>query len=831
MNEAVSLDEIRLLSRVDLFSGLDRVQLAQLASDLEKVRTVSGSAVVTQGEPGDALYVVIEGDLDVVVQDAGSGRETRVNRLGLGDYFGEMSLLTDSPRSATVRSRRDSLLLRLDRRTFNEVLQQRPAVARDIIRTLSDRLRRSETNRSASEATIEEMLQGLLDALPPERRARVLEAALLPHPTPPLLTAIFGVGAQTVQQDLLEVTTFGDYSTPGIIAALRQHAQRQLGEEQAVTRAEHMAGRLAAAHYWTEALDLLTACGARAQYVSTLGQAVRDTPPLSPEEARRWVDRLSDGEAAQDIELLLLRRELHRERGDEGAATALIRRALANAQRMGSAMPDPRLTALAAEMTAEPEAETATQRPGLVRLRGRLLGLGGKLVLLGVAAALTVAAVVFGHGRPDIAFLLLLGAAIMLWVGEIAADSFVALALLAAWLLLRVVKPSEALAGYGSTQWLFVACVLLLAIAVVRSGLLFRAGLLLIRRMPRNLFGQATFLCLTGVLISPLIPTGKTSTTMLFPITMSLADALGLEDRDPRAAVLGLSAWIGATPMTFLFVNGATTNLLAWSLLPAAEQARFNWIYWVFAALPLGLVAVFGSIGALFLMFRPGKVSLPPKEKLNLQMAVLGPPDKREIAMLVVLLLTVAGWIAAGPLKIDVGVVAILGVLAAVASGNLDQKNLKDLDWNFLLFNGAALSIGSVAVIVGLDKSAGGLLRSALSFAHGSQVLFILFILAVSLVAQLALSKGTAVLLMSLILLPVAPTFGIHPWVVTIIMLATASMWFYRAQTSSYALALSLTQERLFSDSQGRRACFAFVGVLVVGLLVSLPYWHLLGLL
>src|SRR5439155_4752383 len=66
--QTISLEDAELLSRVDLFIGLDRVALAQLAARLERVEVLPGRDVVVQGEPGDAMYIVAEGDLEVAVR-------------------------------------------------------------------------------------------------------------------------------------------------------------------------------------------------------------------------------------------------------------------------------------------------------------------------------------------------------------------------------------------------------------------------------------------------------------------------------------------------------------------------------------------------------------------------------------------------------------------------------------------------------------------------------------------------------------------------------------------------------------------------------------------
>jgi Tripartite ATP-independent periplasmic transporter, DctM component len=132
---------------------------------------------------------------------------------------------------------------------------------------------------------------------------------------------------------------------------------------------------------------------------------------------------------------------------------------------------------------------------------------------------------------------------------------------------------------------------------------------------------------------------------------------------------------------------------------------------------------------------------------------------------------------------------------------------------------------------LGLDQSASHMLSGVLGFTQGTPFLFIVVVALVGIVVQLFISKGQAVLLLSLVLLPVAASFGLNPWIAAIVILATSSMWYYRAQTSSYALAFSLSEGRLFTDNQGRIACLIFTAAMFAGLAVSMPYWHALGLL
>ena len=95
-----------------LADGVPEVAIERLARSAERSTAVAGETVVRQGERGERFFVVEAGELDVSVDG------TDVATLRAGDYFGEIALLRDVPRTATVRVRRDSALLALERHDF-----------------------------------------------------------------------------------------------------------------------------------------------------------------------------------------------------------------------------------------------------------------------------------------------------------------------------------------------------------------------------------------------------------------------------------------------------------------------------------------------------------------------------------------------------------------------------------------------------------------------------------------------------------------------------------------------------------------------------------------
>jgi hypothetical protein len=131
------------LRRVKILADLNDAQLAHLSDFMEAQRVPQWSAVVRQGEEGDAMFLILEGELRARVING--GRETILATFGPGDFFGDMSLFDHGPRSADVVANVDSTLLRISTQAFDRLTREAPALATPFLqataRTLAARIR------------------------------------------------------------------------------------------------------------------------------------------------------------------------------------------------------------------------------------------------------------------------------------------------------------------------------------------------------------------------------------------------------------------------------------------------------------------------------------------------------------------------------------------------------------------------------------------------------------------------------------------------------------------------------------------------------------------
>ena len=132
-----------VLKSVPMFSGFSPDQLRALVTMIMRRAAPRGTAVLREGGPADCLYVVVSGRLKVLMGEA-DGKETILSIIGPGEFFGEMSLIDDNPRSATVIAIEACELLALTRRDFRKCLVENSNLAMAVMRVLVRRLREAD---------------------------------------------------------------------------------------------------------------------------------------------------------------------------------------------------------------------------------------------------------------------------------------------------------------------------------------------------------------------------------------------------------------------------------------------------------------------------------------------------------------------------------------------------------------------------------------------------------------------------------------------------------------------------------------------------------------
>jgi CRP/FNR family cyclic AMP-dependent transcriptional regulator len=128
------------LREVPLFSEMDDQEVAGIRAIMQEIKFKPGQVIIREGETGDLFYVITEGQAEIIIRDA-DGEELVLHRVGPGNFFGELSMLTNEPRSARVRAVEHVTTLALKRNDFFEFLRTHTHAALDVMVELGGRLR------------------------------------------------------------------------------------------------------------------------------------------------------------------------------------------------------------------------------------------------------------------------------------------------------------------------------------------------------------------------------------------------------------------------------------------------------------------------------------------------------------------------------------------------------------------------------------------------------------------------------------------------------------------------------------------------------------------
>ena len=143
-------EEVEALRSVPLFAKIEPSKLKLLAFTSERLTFPAGQELFHQGDPGDAAYIILDGQADVVV-DTPHG-ELSVAKVGMNDLVGEIAILIDVPRTATIRAETELTTLAITKDLFFRMVTDFPEMGIEIMRVLAHRLEATNAQLRAAKA-------------------------------------------------------------------------------------------------------------------------------------------------------------------------------------------------------------------------------------------------------------------------------------------------------------------------------------------------------------------------------------------------------------------------------------------------------------------------------------------------------------------------------------------------------------------------------------------------------------------------------------------------------------------------------------------------------
>lgn len=207
------------LKNISLFEGLPEGDLQAITKLAVTRQYPKNTLVICEGDSSDSLYIVLSGKVKVFLNDE-DGKEVTLNIQGEGEYFGELAMLDDAPRSASVVTLEDSQLAVVSKAAFEECLENNPKIALTVIRGLARRLRElTENVRSLALMDVYGRVARTLLELAEEKDGKLVVTQRL---TQRDIASLVGASREMVSRILRDLTVGGYISSKNKIITIHE---------------------------------------------------------------------------------------------------------------------------------------------------------------------------------------------------------------------------------------------------------------------------------------------------------------------------------------------------------------------------------------------------------------------------------------------------------------------------------------------------------------------------------------------------------------------------------------------------------------------------------
>jgi len=189
-------------------------------------------------------------------------------------------------------------------------------------------------------------------------------------------------------------------------------------------------------------------------------------------------------------------------------------------------------------------------------------------------------------------FLIIFSATLTMWVLSLVPEFIPGIFSILALLILGIAPSSEILSGFASGSFFMALSLFGMGEVLVASGLTYRLVLLISQFVPKNQFWYALAIFLTGLLLTPILPSANGRIRLVSPLLIDTIESLGFRPGSKAATHLSFAAFSGASLLSYVFLSSKSANFVVYGLLPSQTRQQFTWGYWLLAALVAGIVSI-----------------------------------------------------------------------------------------------------------------------------------------------------------------------------------------------------------------------------------------------
>ena len=419
----------------------------------------------------------------------------------------------------------------------------------------------------------------------------------------------------------------------------------------------------------------------------------------------------------------------------------------------------------------------------------------------------------------------------VIWIlFEVVPDYVAAMAMSVAFVLTGSATVEVAFAQFSSTTIWIVVGALILGTAASESGLLKRVALYLMKILPATYGGQCMALLISGILISPLIPSTSAKATVMAPITKTTGEALGLKAHSKGALGLFMAFFTGYISSANGYLSGSFISYALAGLMP--DGYEISWGNWFFYGLPFLIISTMLMTVVILKFWKPKEKSCIPKDVIDTQFANMGPLSWKEKLTAAVMAGCLFLWMMERTWNIPASMVACAGALIVMTAGICDKKSFRSkIPWEGIIFIGCFVGVTNVFDSLKINAAISELIGDQLNGVVGNPYILVIFLCLVTFALRmLIVSMAACTTLTTVLLMPLCIIGGIHPFILIFVGYAAGNIWIFSYQNSSMILSLTATDHQMVTHKDLISASVFNMFFCVAACMACVPVWQMLGL-
>lgn len=335
------------------------------------------------------------------------------------------------------------------------------------------------------------------------------------------------------------------------------------------------------------------------------------------------------------------------------------------------------------------------------------------------------------------------------------------------------------------------------------------------------------------MIVAPTIPSTNAKGSIAAPLSLSISDTMGYKRGSNASAGLFMAMFFGFVCTSPIFLSATFMNYVARGLVDKGFQDQMTWINWFIAMLPWAAVFLIGGYIAINVVYKPQNEAKLPDDFIKQQLQSCGPISKKELMTLGILLVTLVFWMLERVTGISSAIVALVAMSLLVTLKILSAADFKNgIPWTALIFIGCALNLGTVLPTVGIDKWLSATISPYVQpILNNIYLLVILFPLVIYVIRFFLVALTAAVTIVMLMVTPFLVGSDISPFVFVIITVTSVNIWVLKYQNPPFLTTYYAIDGVMASEKQTSIGSIIYMVLNIIGLVVSIPVWKMLGLL